>query len=363
MPLKWRKTWISDETYECALVCDVDSDGAPDIVSGAFWYRGPDFREKHHMGAIKASGEYYDDFSPIAMDINGNGRPDVLTGGWWGQSLRWRENPGEAGGEWTERVIAETGSIETTRAWDVDGDGVPEIVPNTPGGPLKVYKLVTGADGRGTGRFVAHTVRAEPQGHGLGFGDISGSGRGDFVLNGGWLEAPPEPFAGEWTFHPFDQPLFRGASVPILVADVNGDGLNDLVVGNGHDYGLDWFEQVRDGEGPPAWRRHAIDPFNAQYHDLQWADIDGDGACELVTGKRHRAHCGNDPGEWDDLGIYYFKWTGEGFAKQVIDYGPIGAGKGCGLAFALADLRGSGRLDLVAPGKDGLYVYFNEGAA
>ena len=76
--------------------------------------------------------------------------------------------------------------------------------------------------------------------------------------------------------------------------------------------------------------------------------------CELVTGKRHRAHCGNDAGEWDDLGIYYFKWTGEGFAKQVIDYGPIGDGKGCGIHFALADLRGTGRLDLVAPGKDGL---------
>jgi hypothetical protein len=29
--------------------------------------------------------------------------------------------------------------------------------------------------------------------------------------------------------------------------------------------------------------------------------------------------------------------------------------------FALADLRGTGRLDIVAPGKDGLHVFFNEG--
>ena len=29
---------------------------------------------------------------------------------------------------------------------------------------------------------------------------------------------------------------------------------------------------------------------------------------------------------------------------------------------SLADLRGAGRLDVVAPGKDGLHVFFNEGS-
>jgi len=29
---------------------------------------------------------------------------------------------------------------------------------------------------------------------------------------------------------------------------------------------------------------------------------------------------------------------------------------------AVADLTGSGRLDIVAPGKHGLYVFFNEGS-
>jgi hypothetical protein len=94
---------------------------------------------------------------------------------------------------------------------------------------------------------------------------------------------------------------------------------------------------------------------------MQWVDIDGNGTCELVTGKRYRAHNGHDPGEFDDVGIYYFKWAGEGFAKQVIDYGPTRVGTGCGIHFAVADLRGSGRLDIVAPGKDGLYVFYNEG--
>ena len=94
---------------------------------------------------------------------------------------------------------------------------------------------------------------------------------------------------------------------------------------------------------------------------MHWVDIDGDGQPELVTGKRFRAHCGHDTGSGDDVGIYYFKWNGESFSKQVIAYGPPGEGKGCGIYFSIADINGNGRLDIIAPGKDGLYFFENLG--
>jgi len=353
MTLRFEKRRLSEATFESAGVFDVDGDGVLDIVSGRWWYRGPDFKERHVIGEIRAQGEYYDDFSTIPLDITGNGRPDFVTGGWWGKSLRWRENPGKAGEEWPEHVIAETGSVETTRAWDIDGDGRLEIVPNTPGDPLVAYKLVAPRS------FEARCIRDERQGHGLGFGDINGDGRGDLVLAGGWLEAPADPWTGEWTFRgEFD--LGR-PSIPIIVADVNGDGLADIIAGQSHGYGLDWWEQRAGAGGERRWIRHPIDPFCSQYHDMFWLDIDGDGRPELVTGKRWRAHCGKDPGGDDPVGLYYFKWTGEGFAKQVIDYGEAEGGGGCGIHFAVADLDGNGRLDIVAPGKDGLFVYRNLG--
>jgi len=216
---------------------------------------------------------------------------------------------------------------------------------------LVAYKLVDG-------EFKKYTLWEGEQGHGLGCGDIAGNGRMDIVLRGGWAECPERPLEEPWTFHEaFD---LGSASVPIIVADVNGDGLADIIVGQAHDYGLHWWEQLKEG-GNRKWVRRAIDPFVSQYHDMQWVDIDGDGECELVTGKRYRAHCGNDPGALDPVGIYYFKWTGESFSKQVIDHGPPGSATGCGIHFAIADLTGDGRLDIIAPGKDGLWVFFNEG--
>ena len=90
-------------------------------------------------------------------------------------------------------------------------------------------------------------------------------------------------------------------------------------------------------------------------------DIGNDNLPELVTVKRYRAHNGNDVGAGDNYGIYYFKWDGAYFIKQVVIYGEPRETTGCGIHFATADLRGTGRLDIVAPGKDGLYVFYNEG--
>ncbi|MFC1453263.1 FG-GAP repeat domain-containing protein [Verrucomicrobiota bacterium] len=359
MPLKWRKRLIADERYEACGVFDVNNDGVLDVVSGAYWYEGPDFKKPHKIGDVRAEGEYFDDFSNIPLDVNGNGWTDYVTGAWWGGVLRWHENPGDSDAEWPVHDIGECGNIERACAWDVDGDGVVEIVPNTPGAPLAVFRLKRDGNGKGLGEFEKHVLRQENQGHGLGAGDIAGNGRCDFVLNSGWLEAPEDPYGGEWKWHPEFQ-LVPSASTPILVADVNGNGINDIIVGGGHAYGLDWWEHRRKGDAH-EWVQHPIDPYNSQYHDMAWVDIDGDGQCELVTGKRYRAHCGHDPGSADDVGIYYFKWNGESFSKQIIDYGPPRTGTGCGIYMAIADLTGNGRPDIVAPGKDGLYVFENLG--
>ena len=53
------------------------------------------------------------------------------------------------------------------RAWDVDGDGTVDIVPNNPENPLKFYKLEKDAQGKPNGKFLKVNV-APTQDHGLG---------------------------------------------------------------------------------------------------------------------------------------------------------------------------------------------------
>ena len=354
-PLRFKKQILSNERYESVGAFDVNGDGRPDLVSGAWWYEGPGFSVRHKIGTIRADGDYFDDFSTIPMDVNGDGRPDYVTGGWFGGTLRWREQPADPKQEWPEHVIAQTGNVETTRAWDVDGDGVPELVPNNPGHPFKFYRLARDAQGKPLGTFTEHRL-ADNQGHGLGYGDVNGDGRGDFVLSDGWLEAPRNPLTEPWPWHP-DFKL-GSASIPILVVDVNGDKRTDLIVGNAHGYGLRWVEQTATG----GWVKHAIDPDHSQYHEMVWVDLDGDGQSELVTGKRYHAHPTGDPGTEDDYGLYYFRWNGREFIKNTIVFGPKGTGKGTGIFLTVTDLNADGRPDLAAAGKDGLWVFFNEGS-
>lgn len=357
-PLTFSKKQIASESFESVGIFDVNNDKIPDIVSGAFWYEGPGYWKRNYIGAAKRFGEYYDDFSTIPLDINGDGRLDFVTGGWFAKILSWRENPGN-NKEWTEHQIAVPGNIETTRGWDIDGDGTLEIVPNTPNDPLIIYRLRKDSQGKGTGKFEQYKISDRKSGHGLGYGDVNGDGRGDFIVSNGWLEAPANPFKDQWTFH--EAFNLGTTSIPVIVADINKDGLNDLIAGQAHGYGLDWYEQKKDKNARTTWIKHAIDPFSSQYHTMEWSDIDGDGKEELITGKRYRAHNGNDPGENDPLGIYYFKWNGEAFSKQIVSYGEFGEGKGTGLYFTLADLLGSGRKDIIVAGKDGLYVFYNKG--
>lgn len=348
--VKFKKQVIAYESTESVGVFDVDNDGVLDLVSGSFWYKGPTFLDRFLIGQVKRFGEYYEDFSTIPMDVNEDGKMDFITGGWFEGTLIWKENPGD-GSEWKTHEIAKTGNIETTRGFDIDGDGVLEIVPNTPRKALAYYKKT------GPNQFEKFPV-TDLHGHGLGFGDINGDGRGDLVISEGWLEAPADLQTGKWMLH--SDFNLGDASIPMIVTDVNADGLADLIVGQAHNFGLYWLEQKKEGS-EISFLRHEIDPYQSQYHTMEWVDIDNDGQNELVTGKRYRAHNGKDAGGKDYAGLYYFEWNGGSFTKNVISYGPLGEGKGSGLYFSIADLNEDGWKDIVVAGKDGLVVFSNLG--
>lgn len=345
---------IGDTTFEAASVFDVNNDGHLDLVSGEYWHEGPDFTKAHKITTILQAEDYYDDFSNYPMDVNGDGYLDIVTGGWFGGTVYWRENPKGQPVEWTTHEVAPTGNIERNSFYDLDGDGVVEVFATT--SPVHFFRLVRDENGLPQGRFEHYTITEGGGGHGFGCGDINGDGRPDLVFSTGWMEAPEDPFdVTAWQWHPVFN--FGLASVPILVHDVNGDGRNDLIVGNGHGPGLWWYEQQADGQ----WKQHVIEAHRGQFHDIQLADIDNDGEMELVTGKRYRAHRGHDPGANDPLGVYYYDIAPEGFTRHTLDYGPAGRASGFGIYGWIEDVNGDGWPDVLAPGKEGLYLFTSLG--
>jgi len=91
-------------------------------------------------------------------------------------------------------------------------------------------------------------------------------------------------------------------------------------------------------------------------------DINGDGQADLVTGKRYMAHNGNDPGEREPLGGYWYEYRkgAKGaieWVRHLVDYG---GRMGGGMQLEVRDLDGDGDLDIVSGGKSGLSLAENQ---
>ena len=144
-----------------------------------------------------------------------------------------------------------------------------------------------------------------------------------------------------------------------VIEDLNNDGLPDIIYGQAHEYGLFWIEQTRDSAGRQAWIYHTIDPTFSQLHTILLVDLDNDGTKDIVTGKRYRGHAGADPGANEPLCIFWYKvekGPDPKFTKHIITYDES---IGTGMDPEFVDIDFDGDLDLVTPGKTGLYLLEN----
>jgi hypothetical protein len=344
---------------EACAIGDFNQDGHPDVSAGRNWYAGPDF-VAHPLREIAEFGkDYLENNGEHVLDVNQDGWLDLISGSFMPAEVHWYENPGKEGlalGKlWKKHLLATTAEKnEITWLHDFDGDGTPEYVANSwqADSPQLLWKLIR-KDREAT---MEKCGIGGCNGHGIGFGDVNGDGREDLLFGNGWYERPAgDPFTAAWSLH--EDWKWPSASCPMIVTDLNGDGRNDVIYGNGHDYGLYWMEQLEPADGRTQWKRHEIDTSWSQAHALAWTDLDGDGREELVTGKRVRGHSGRDPGANEKPSLYRYTWDRASlkFTRHL-----IAEGVGTGLFIRHADLDGNGKPDLAVSGKNGTYLLFQK---
>jgi hypothetical protein len=311
---------------------DFTGDGWPDILTtshadggrtGAVLYvnpKGESRRWRRYTVVTPVSSE-----ESVLADVDGDGKPElVYVGG--GYMSYAKPDPANPTGPWIVHHVSEQGPWPPhgIGVGDINGDGRIDIL----GAEGWWEQPVEGAD---------HTPWKY---HPVAFGD--------------WGRTAP------------------GGSV-MGVYDVNGDGLNDVVtVLQAHGWGLAWFEQKRTPDGQISFVKHVImdrTPADSaggvvftEPHGTAVADVDGDGIPDFIVGKRYWSHLDDfyDPDPYGAPVLYWYRTVrdpkapgGARFVPELIDNR-----SGAGSDVLAVDLNGDGAVDIVTSTRSGTYIFW-----
>jgi hypothetical protein len=249
---------------------DLDGDGQRELIAGFSPDPAQTDGEERQMAIIRRKGDPLQEWSRQAIsakgaagtkryshglgvgDLNRDGRLDVVCAeGWW-EAPATKDAATSNAVEWKFHSAPFGGLASDIHVYDFDGDGDSDVLTSSP--------------------------------HAFGV----------------WWHENLSSSSGEsWKTHEIDMTFSQNHA--ICVADINGDGLQDFVTGKrwwAHakgDPGVDdpavfnWFELRRE-QGKATWIRHQFDHNSGPGTQFQLADVNGDGLIDIVTSNKKGVH-------------------------------------------------------------------------
>jgi hypothetical protein len=314
---------------------DFTGDGWPDVLNARFG--GPDSGATLYVNP-KGESRRWDSYRvttsqqteiAVLADVDGDGRPDLVYGA--DNAMHYATpDPANPTGPWIVKTVSETGyaTAHGVGVGDINGDGRMDIL-NAYGWWEQPADLSAGG---------LWTYHPQAFGRAIGRASAGGSVMAVYDANGDGLN----------------------------------DVVTSLAA---HGWGLAWYEQKRDASGTITFEQHMLmDDHNwegnaggvsfSQLHGTAVADVDGDGIQDFIVGKRYWSHQDThiDPDPYGAPVVYWYRTVPNSAAPGGAEFVPelIHNQSGVGSNAWAGDLNGDGRVDVVTSTKFGTFIYWGQ---
>jgi hypothetical protein len=359
-------------------VADVNGDGKPDLMAANSYACSPPLCSTGTVGVLlgKGDGTFQapvsygsggsQTISVAVADVNGDGKPDLVVanfcvsselGGCMTGSVSVLLGKGD--GTFQAPVTYNSGGYgaSSVAVADVNGDGKPDL--------LVANRFFCGSTntacvgillGNGDGSFQAAVTHGSgPEyGHSVAVADVNGDGRPDLLVGSTCILSPYNCTDlagvllgnGDGTFQiVVTYNSGEGYQSSVRVSDINGDGKPDLLVAN-----LDSKTVgVLLGNGDGTFQAVVTSASGGQYAEsVAAADVDGNGKPDLLV---LNEFCGGT-----DIGcVGVLLGNGDGTFQPAVTFSSGGEA----LAMAVADVNGDGKPDVAVANYNAVGVLLN----